>query len=154
MKRWLSLVPLALVASCGPKANDAYLGQWFGGFKFDSFKPGSEGPLVGYVQLYAHQNFWLHLENKYQGWDVRGSWNVAGKRLELVPTKFEYQTPSELDQAAYSYRAIKQEDIRALYGSKFFLKVSDDRSTLEGLEASLGAFAGLHEFNRRQRPNS
>lgn len=153
MKRALLLLPL-LALGCGPKPNDAYLGQWYGSFVFDQAKPGAEGPLVGYVQLYARENFWLHLENKFQGWDVRGKWKVAGGRMELTPTKFEYQTPSELDQAAYSYKAIPQSEIRGLYGAKFFLKILDGGKELDGLESKLGGEVGRHAFTRRERPKS
>ncbi len=150
--------PLILLALCASlvgcsKVDLDVVGQWTGGFVPDAATPANlkVAGLRGYLQLYARKNFKIELTTPNQTLRLEGTWVQEEKRITLTTTKYQFENPSEEDQALRKLQIVTADEARRVYGKPLILDLNKDKTVLEGLDLSLKGISGKHLFRKAKK---
>ena len=144
----LWLLPFVLLAGCGNKREIKLMGQWKGDFTPDDpmAKPME---LKGFMQIYANNNYKLHLEGVHQTFEINGKWKLDKDRLVLNrvgdPTG---EFPTKEDIGTFHWNTYSMDDLRKGY-ERLIFKVSTNELQLDGLTTTVGKTTGVHNFAKR-----
>jgi hypothetical protein len=150
-RAWLLLVlPCLLAGGCADPKIVPLLGNWTGAFRVESVDdkaPEQSADFKAYLQLYrTHDKFKLRIENRLQASEITGVWRRKASQIELVPSDFKFENPSEEDQRTKGMRIVQPDEMRKAFGKTFYLDLASDEQHLTGAAMTLGNLAGRYQL--------
>lgn len=156
MKLGLILALSCLVVGCGDKKTIPFLGTWIGGLEVSKVLSGTDGAedrirhnLKGYVRIVLDNNkYTMVLEGEQQVVDVKGTWVYKGKQVILTPNDVQVNNRFKGEDLNPNLKAVVPDELYSAYLKKITLNLSSDNKSLSGLDTTVAALEGRHNFKK------
>jgi hypothetical protein len=152
----LFVIPIAFLFGCGDKKSVPFLGTWTGDFEVTKVLSGTDTEkdrirhnLKGYVRIVLDNNkYTMVLEGEQQAVDIKGTWVYKGKQVILSPIDVDVKNRFKGEDLNPNLKAVDPADLYSAYLKKITLNLSTDGKSLRGLDTTVAALEGRHNFKK------